>query len=292
MRIIKMQKIKEYSNYIFDLYGTLIDIKTDERKAELWNCLADFYNVYGCDRSANDMRDIFFLMDKEERIALKEATGYTYPEIRLERVYSRLLFECQKTHPVSACIDGVPVDELREEYVNNKEKVIDFVQTSDWCMNVANLFRIMSREHIGLFPDTLKVLDELRANGKKVFLLSNAQKIFTMPEIEAMDLKSRFDGMYISSDEYAMKPDTTFMDKLIDRENLDRSRSVMIGDDPTNDMTLAIKSGMDGILLNTSHRTDAEIKEVIDEAVRGLKEPYTGNITILNEIKELTSGEN
>lgn len=26
----------EYQNYIFDLYGTLVDIRTNERKAYLW----------------------------------------------------------------------------------------------------------------------------------------------------------------------------------------------------------------------------------------------------------------
>ena len=26
-----------YQNYIFDLYGTLVDIRTNERKPSLWN---------------------------------------------------------------------------------------------------------------------------------------------------------------------------------------------------------------------------------------------------------------
>ena len=30
----------KYENYIFDLYGTLVDIHTDEEKTELWEGLA------------------------------------------------------------------------------------------------------------------------------------------------------------------------------------------------------------------------------------------------------------
>ena len=32
----------KYENYIFDLYGTLVDIHTDEEKTELWEKLAQF----------------------------------------------------------------------------------------------------------------------------------------------------------------------------------------------------------------------------------------------------------
>lgn len=31
-----------YKNYFFDLYGTLVDIRTDERKPSLWRGAAEF----------------------------------------------------------------------------------------------------------------------------------------------------------------------------------------------------------------------------------------------------------
>ena len=36
-----------YQNYLFDLYGTLVDIHTDEEKEELWERLSMFYGYYG-----------------------------------------------------------------------------------------------------------------------------------------------------------------------------------------------------------------------------------------------------
>ena len=36
-----------YDTCIFDLYGTLVDIRTDENKEELWEKLSLFYAFYG-----------------------------------------------------------------------------------------------------------------------------------------------------------------------------------------------------------------------------------------------------
>ena len=36
-----------YENYVFDLYGTLVDINTDEGKNSLWKQMSIFYGYYG-----------------------------------------------------------------------------------------------------------------------------------------------------------------------------------------------------------------------------------------------------
>ena len=46
----------KYENYIFDLYGTLVDIHTDEEKTELWEKLAQFYGYYGAVYTAEASR--------------------------------------------------------------------------------------------------------------------------------------------------------------------------------------------------------------------------------------------
>ena len=37
---------KEYDNYIFDLYGTLIDIHTDEEQSILWEKMTDYLKLH------------------------------------------------------------------------------------------------------------------------------------------------------------------------------------------------------------------------------------------------------
>ena len=44
-----------FKNYIFDLYGTLIDIRTDESGDEFWDKVADIYKSYGATYTAKEM---------------------------------------------------------------------------------------------------------------------------------------------------------------------------------------------------------------------------------------------
>ena len=46
-----------YENYFFDLYGTLIDIRTDEGKPSLWRDAAKFYSLCGASYSASELRE-------------------------------------------------------------------------------------------------------------------------------------------------------------------------------------------------------------------------------------------
>lgn len=36
-----------YKNYVFDLYGTLVDINTNENNINLWKKMQEFYAFYG-----------------------------------------------------------------------------------------------------------------------------------------------------------------------------------------------------------------------------------------------------
>ena len=57
----------KYKNYIFDLYGTLVDIHTDEEQQELWVKMAQkLSEEYGADYTGADLREKYLLACKEE----------------------------------------------------------------------------------------------------------------------------------------------------------------------------------------------------------------------------------
>lgn len=62
------------------------------------------------------------------------------------------------------------------------------------------MFRAISIEELKLFPGVPEMLQRLKDAGKKVFLLSNAQALFTAPEISLLGLTKYFDGILLSSD--------------------------------------------------------------------------------------------
>lgn len=55
-------------------------------------------------------------------------------------------------------------------------------------------------KELSLFPGVPEMLQRLKDAGKKVFLLSNAQALFTAPEIPLLGLTKYFDGILLSSD--------------------------------------------------------------------------------------------
>ena len=46
-----------YHNFIFDLYGTLVDIHTNENKTSLWKRLALFYTFQGASYTGRELRN-------------------------------------------------------------------------------------------------------------------------------------------------------------------------------------------------------------------------------------------
>ena len=50
----------KYDNFIFDLYGTLVDIHTDENKPEFWKKIAGFYSCYGADYTPEQLQQKYF----------------------------------------------------------------------------------------------------------------------------------------------------------------------------------------------------------------------------------------
>ena len=71
-----------YENYIFDLYGTLIDIHTEEGEKKLWKALAKHYRKHGAFYFARGIQKGYFKYVDEE---LKKSE-----EIQVEVVFKKL----------------------------------------------------------------------------------------------------------------------------------------------------------------------------------------------------------
>ena len=227
----------DYRNFIFDLYGTLIDIHTDEHKPSLWRKMAHLFSVYGAEYSLQEMKEAYFWMAQEEERKLSLATGFHYSEIRLENVFRSML------------LDKVPAG------------LPQGIDERAWLHVILNTFRSYSRERFSVFPGTSGKLEELKQKGCRLFLLSNAQASFTMPEMEVSGLAPYFEAIYLSSDHGMRKPQPEFLQKMIDEYGLVPAETVLIGNDAASDIVIADACGIDSILLNTWHETEEEIRK-------------------------------
>ncbi len=230
-----------YETCIFDLYGTLVDIRTDENKKELWDRLALFYAFYGADYTPDELHLAYDRLTKEMSAGkggIRKDTHEAYPEIRIEEVFRALFQE-----------KGVDADEVLARHAGQ-------------------FFRILSMEHLKLYDGTEEMLSAIRKRGKKIYLLSNAQQIFTEYEMNALKIIPYFDGIFISSEHGCKKPDTEFFEKLIRTCNIDRKGAVMIGNDGVCDIEGAKKAELATVYI----RTEISPKEEFPEADYVLKE--------------------
>lgn len=218
-------------NFVFDLYGTLVDIRTDEsapkfrRKAEKYfsrlnPSLTDFWGEY-------------------ERLCTEQNCGED-DELDLLPVFGKL--------------------------AGNSEK----------ATTAATFFRRTSRRKLRLYRGVKKLLEELRGKGSKLYLLSNAQACFTVPELNKLGLADRFDGIRISSEVGKKKPSRAFFASVIDDYGLDAGETVYVGNDFHADILGAKAAGLRAayILSNISPEEDdlSEAGKIADFATDDFSE--------------------
>lgn len=211
----------QYENYVFDLYGTLVDIHTDENRDEVWEKLALFYGYYDALYTPQELRDSYEKLVQTKETALKntleENPRYSHeasPEIEITEVFTEL-FRRKSVEPAK-----------------------------ELCIHAGQFFRVLATDYVRLYPGTAEMLEGLRNAGKRIYLLSNAQRIFTEYEMHVLGIAGYFDGILISSDYQTRKPDRRFFDEVINKYNLDITKCLFVGNDSKTDIAGAKNVGM------------------------------------------------
>lgn len=209
-----------YTDLVFDLYGTLVDIHTEEDDT-VWEKTALFFGFYGACFTGQELKRAF----RSAMNAREIQAGQSYecfPDIPFEQVMTEL---------------------FREKGVESRAEELG--------IQAAQLFRILSMDYIRLYPHVLDALAELRSRGYRLWLLSNAQRIFTEYELRHLGLGEQFDGVYISSDFRCRKPDLRFFRALLEERNLNPEHCLMIGNDRSTDIAGAASADMDTLYMHT-----------------------------------------
>lgn len=204
----------KYENYIFDLYGTLVDIHTDEEDEKLWESMVKFYGEHGAGYTADELRTGYAARVRELLDAAEE--------IRVDDVF-RWLYEAK----------GVLADDAL-------------------VLKTCRFFRDTSTEYLKLYPWSLPILDQLKAEGKGIYLLSNAQRSFTEHELDVLGLTKYFDVIMISSDCGVKKPNLMFFKMLMKRCGLKAKECLFVGNDEICDIFGAKKAGMDTFYIHSN----------------------------------------
>ena len=210
----------KYTDLVFDLYGTLVDIHTEEDD-RVWEKTAFYFGFYGASYTGPELKAAF-----QAAMRAREArAGQSYE-----------------------CFPDLPFEETMADLFRAK----GVVENADALgINAAQLFRISSLDYIRLYPHALEALAKLRKAGYRLWLLSNAQAIFTAYELRLLGLGDQLDGIYLSSNYKCRKPDLRFYQALIEDRDLDVSKTMMIGNDRQTDIAGAKAVGMATLYMHT-----------------------------------------
>lgn len=210
-----------YEAYIFDLYGTLVDIRTNESKPFLWKKMSEIYSSLGACYTPTELKKAFRRLEAEETERRQKELGQTYAEPELRHVFQALF----------------------------REKQVDCDVERARLMGIT--FRTLSRQKLKVYDGVKETLQKLRNRGRKIYLLSNAQTDFTRPELQILGLTPCFDGIFISSEEGVKKPSPEFFQRLLTRYDLKAENCLMVGNDETSDIAGAESAGMDSLYIQT-----------------------------------------
>ena len=210
-----------YTDLIFDLYGTLVDIHTDENEL-VWDKTALYFRYYGVDYTGPALKS-----DYESVVSS----------------HSSVLGQAYEMYP------DLPFDKLLADLFRAKGVT---ERADELGLNAAQVFRIAATEYIRLYKGVPEALEKLRRSGFRLWLLSNAQRAFTAYELKALGLDDQFSGIYLSSDYECRKPDRRFFQALICQQQLNPDKCLMIGNDRDTDIAGAKAAGLSTLYMHTN----------------------------------------
>ncbi len=201
---------------IFDLYGTLVDIWTDEWDLSTYQILSQYLTYFDITVRPEELAAKY-----QEKTAnhMLEHPG-PYGEIDVFRVFEEILAEGLGRQP-------------------ERNLVI-------W---LARLFRSLTRRRFGLFEDTLPALESLK-QSYRLGVVSDAQWVFSEPEICTLGLDHYFDTIVLSSRYFIRKPDPQIYAHALKAMWLQPSQALYVGNDPNEDVPGPQALGMPVVLID------------------------------------------
>ena len=202
---------------LFDLYGTLVDILTDEWDLSTYRTLSQFLSYFEIYYDPEELAAKYQEKTAEKMLAYQEGP---FGEIGVFQVSEEIRVEGGRDPP------GRPL-----------------------VMGLARLFRSLTRKRFGLFEDSLPVLEELSGNYQ-LGIVSDAQWVFSEPEIRMLGLTPFFDTIVLSSRFFVRKPDPQIYAHALRAMRIEPSQALYVGNDPEADIPGPQAIGMPVILID------------------------------------------
>ena len=197
------------SAVLFDVYGTLVDIHTNEHRDDVFDSLSRFLEYRRVFIPGKELKELYFDHINEQIARSRER----HAEVDVARAFGHVLRERGRT---------------TDRYLT---------------MITAQLYRSLCRERFRLYDDTFWTLNEFRKRYR-LGIVSDAQRLFCKPELKTLRLENFFNALVISSDYGFRKPDPRLFHIALAALDVPASEAAYIGNKYETDLIGAKEAGM------------------------------------------------
>jgi len=210
---------------LFDIYGTLIDIETDESNWYVYLNLANYLSYRGISLSADEIRGFYF-----EKINKQiEESGEKYPEISVRKIWRDMISEHQNP----------------EVYKLNLEQCA-------FLEDLAVLHRALTLKKLKPYDGTLDSLKRLKTSFR-LGIVSDAQQEYAISELKIVGIYRLFDSIVISGDYGFRKPDQRLFNQCLSNLGVSPEEALFVGNDAYRDISGAKSIGLKTGLVMTEY---------------------------------------
>jgi putative hydrolase of the HAD superfamily len=205
---------------LFDLYGTLIDIKTDEHDPYVYEILSRYLGYHSVNIAPDEMKRAYFEGIQHYLDQSKEV----HPEVDVYNIFFNIMNKYGKKR-----------------------------STKTNVMDIATLFRSLTMRQFRVHEGIYDVLLALSARYKTA-IISDAQWLYAEPEIAKLGLDQFFEVRILSSRFGFKKPDPRLFRAAMEKIGVSSGDCIYVGDNPCKDLSGAKRVGMKFILFRSECR--------------------------------------
>lgn len=213
---------------IFDVNGTLVDIRTDEGYEEIYRIISNLLSYQGISLEPKTLKDLYFQNMKEQRAASSER----HPEFDAIGIFREII----ALHATDFT-RGLPPQKLQQ------------LPTV-----LAETYRAVSRFRLQVYPGVEDTIAHLYSKYH-LAIITDAQTAYAVPELNAVGLAGYFDPIIVSGDFGYRKPHEGLFTAALTAMNMEPSEVLYVGNDMYRDVYGGQRIGIKTVFFKSNQGT-------------------------------------
>ncbi|BCA55361.1 HAD family hydrolase [Nitrospira sp. KM1] len=210
---------------IFDVNGTLVDIRTDEGLEDVYRIVSNVLSYQGIALDPARLRDTFFRKMKEQR----DASQQRHPEFNVVEIFQDII----------------------SLYSSDFSRRLPKQKLEHLPLYLAETYRAASRFRLELYPGVMDTIAQLHQTYQ-LAVITDAQTPYAVPELHAVGLLRYFDPIIVSGDVGFRKPHQQLFRNVLSAINLKSSEVLYVGNDMYRDVYGAQRVGIKTVFIRSN----------------------------------------